>query len=475
MMKDIDLFDKIRKSIPQRFQAERNKGRSYQVLFHFSDAVAQSFIVSIANNECTLGGAAEFEAFDCKVESSLADYIALEMGKLSPQEALMSGKLQVSDIEVMLNFSKAFLPFSTFNSQEKSKPKTKRVAKSGPLKDLLVLDFTKLLPGPLCTRILADRGADVWKVESPNSPDSIRSFPPFEADKSLFYLGLNRNKKSLEIDYQNPALREEILDWVEKADVLVEQFRPGVMQAFGLDYESLKELNPQLIYVSITGYGQKGKYANEPGHDINYLARSGVLSQLKDAEGKPFVPAIQIADVQGGAMQAVQEILFALLDCYQNDRGKHIDINMTGALAPLLTLPVLHKQGAGAEESFVLNGQHINYSIYQSKDGDYFALGALEPKFWNRFCEHIEKEEWKARVLSKDKRHVSELQSLFASKDSTYWRAIENAGDTCLTEVLDISKGIANFPEYWTQTKLGNFIPGASDMHFWDAPSLGED
>ncbi|MEX2589652.1 MAG: CoA transferase, partial [Chitinophagales bacterium] len=209
--------------------------------------------------------------------------------------------------------------------------------------------------------------------------------------------------------------------------------------------------------------------------DINYMARSGVLSQIKDEHGKPFVPAVQIADIFGGSMQAVQEILFALIERNQSGKGQHIDINMTGGVTPLLTLTATHLQGTSDENSFVLNGQHINYSIYQSKEGDHFALGALEPKFWNRFCEHIEKEEWKSRLLSNDKKHRDELKALFKSKDSDYWRKIEKAGDCCLSEVLDISKGIDKFPEFWSETSGGNKFPAAPGFNFWEAPDLGED
>lgn len=473
-------FKAILESIPLRFNPDRIKGKEMRVLFEFTDETDQSFVVAIDNGNCNVMQAIGQHEYDCKVKSTLSDYVALEMGRLSPQEALMSSRLQISDIEVMLEFSKAFTSFTQFENNRSSessnsrKPE-KRPFKHGPLMDVLVLDFTKLLPGPLCTRVLADRGAYVVKIEDPNSPDSIRGFPPFEGEQSLFYKVLNRNKKSLEIPFQKESEKTTLMEMIESADVLIEQFRPGVMKAFGLDYDSLKAINPALIYVSITGYGQDGKYASEPGHDINYMARSGVLSQIKDWEGNPFVPAIQIADIFGGSMQAVQEILFALLERNQSGKGQHIDINMSGGVTPLLTLVATHFQGTKDENSFVLNGQHINYSVYQSMDGDYFALGALEPKFWNRFCEHIEKEEWKGRLLSNDAKHRDELINLFKSKESDFWRAIESKGDACLTEVLDLNTAISKFPEFWSSTKGGVRFPGNPEFNFWESPELGED
>lgn len=473
-------FQKIVNTIPQRFQPKQNKGNTYKVLFYFSDAAELSFIVSVEKDHCKLIDWKNDFKNDCKVESTLSDYVALEMGELNPQMALMNGKLKVSDIAMMLDFSKAFIPYDIYESENSeteasSEVKKKRPAKPGPLQNLMVLDFTKLLPGPLCTRILADKGADIIKIESPNSPDSIRNFPPFEGDKSLFYLGLNRNKKSYKIDFQNEAGREKLYELIAEADVLVEQFRPGVMKAFGLDYETVREINPQLIYVSITGYGQSGKFASEPGHDINYMARSGVLSQIKDKKGRPFVPAVQIADIVGGSMHAIQEILLALLDCYQNDQGKFIDVNMTGGVTQLMSLSALHKQGSGSEDDFVLNGKFVNYSIYQSKEGVNFALGALEPKFWNCFCKHIGKEEWKSRVLSNDTEHIAELENLFASQDAAYWRKIEQAGDACLTEVLSMEKAMEQFPQFWSKTKEGKSYPANPNEQYWEAPEVGED
>ncbi len=196
-----------------------------------------------------------------------------------------------------------------------------------PLRGYRILDFTKLLPGPLATMWMAQQGAEVIKVESPKSPDPVRWYPPMENGVSVYYNALNAVKKSLSINYREEEGRASIFKLVEKADVVIEQFRPGVLDAFGLGYDELKKHNENVILVSITGYGQTGEMANTPGHDINYLSYSGMLDAQRDSNGNPIISAAQIADVAGGSMTALNATTSALLHKERTGEGQHVDVS----------------------------------------------------------------------------------------------------------------------------------------------------
>src|SRR5690606_432194 len=208
---------------------------------------------------------------------------------------------------------------------------------NGPLKGITVLDFSRLLPGTLATIFLADMGADVIKIESPKNPDYIRFFPPHIDDNSAYYYALNRNKKSLSVDYSKPQGLEIIYALVKKADVLIEQFKPDFLAKFGLDYETLKTINPKLIYASITGYGQQSSLSDFGGHDLNFMAISGLLS-LNGTEEEISIPAFQTADVAGGSYMAMNAILAALFQRTKTDKGAYLDIAMTDCVVPLAAL-----------------------------------------------------------------------------------------------------------------------------------------
>jgi crotonobetainyl-CoA:carnitine CoA-transferase CaiB-like acyl-CoA transferase len=169
------------------------------------------------------------------------------------------------------------------------------------MQNIKILDFSRLLPAPLATEMLAELGATVWKVERPHSPDSLRQQPPFLADTATLFHLLNSRKTSLFIDYTSEAGRAELIPYIQQADIIVEQFRPNVMRAWGLDYESICKINPNIIYISVTGYGQQGTWAAEAGHDLNFLALSGLLDLLRDENQRPVMPNFQIADVAGGS------------------------------------------------------------------------------------------------------------------------------------------------------------------------------
>ncbi len=245
--------------------------------------------------------------------------------------------------------------------------------------------------------LLADFGAEVIKVEAPEFGDYLRNYEPKVDQNSAFFHSLNRNKKSICLDLKTKEDKEKFKDLVKEADVVVESFRPGVMEKLGLDYSILKSINPGLIYCAITGYGQTGPYANLPGHDINYISLAGLLNLMGEKDGKPVVPATQIADIGGGALPATIGILLALLERKNSGKGQFVDISMMDGVISWLqaTLPnylsanILPKRGEQ-----LLDGSRACYAVYETKDGRYLSVGALELKFWKAFCIVINKEDF---------------------------------------------------------------------------------
>ena len=318
-----------------------------------------------------------------------------------------------------------------------------------PLQGYRILDFTKLLPGPLSTLWMAQQGAEVIKVESPQSPDPVRFYPPMKEGVSVYYTSLNAGKKSLCIDYRSEDGKEGILKLVETADVVIEQFRPGVMNAFGLGYETLKKRNPKIVLVSITGYGQTGAMASTPGHDINYLSYSGMLDAQRDMDGNPIVSAAQLADVAGGSMMALNATTSALLHRERTGKGQHVDVSMTHNVSVLQTMQIAEELETGVSNGY-LSGKLASYNIYKCSDGRHVALGALEPKFWQKFCNLVEHPEWCGRLMETEL--IAEVAALFSTQPMKYWTGkLENEG-VCLSPVLTIVEASnhllfkANFP-----------------------------
>ncbi|GAA0481811.1 hypothetical protein GCM10008986_03180 [Salinibacillus aidingensis] len=240
-----------------------------------------------------------------------------------------------------------------------------------PLKSIRVLDLTRLLPGPYCTMLLADFGAEVIKVEDPMMGDYARAYEPKIDEKSAFFHSLNRNKKSICLNLKSPEEKQYFLRLVEETDIVVESFRPGVMEKLGLDYQTLRDINPGLIYCSITGYGQTGPYRDKPGHDINYISYAGLLNLMGERDGKPVVPAAQIADIGGGALPAAIGILLALIERGKSGRGQFVDISMLdGVLSWLqILLPgylTNHIEPERGKQT--LSGALACYEVYQTKD-----------------------------------------------------------------------------------------------------------
>lgn len=409
--------------------------------------------------------------------------------------ALMMGKVKVSNIGEMMNFAKVFRRYDVNATQEgKSQPIPNRKPTQGPLLGLRILDLTRLLPGPLATMMMADMGAEVIKIEDPDDPDYIRNFPPMVGNDSAFYLSLNRSKRSLSLNMRNEEGKKIFLDLVKTADVVIEQFRPGILDKSGIGYKAASEVNPKIIYVSITGYGQTGPYAQRAGHDLNYISYAGVLGNIGTKE-KPVIPAPQLADVAGGSYAAVNACLAALFARSNTGKGQHVDVSMTDAVMPLSSL-IYAEHSAGVDvdrSSFSLSGSRANYNVYECKDGKFIALGALEPKFWNGFCDMVQKPEWKDRIIDEGEKGEELIQlvsQLFLTKTRDEWIATAEGHDICLAPVLEMNelkdneqlKAREMIYEMETQSgeKLNTIgVPlkfsntGAKPA--WAAPQLGED
>ncbi len=301
------------------------------------------------------------------------------------------------------------------------------------LQGIRVLDATRLLPGALATQQLADFGAEVIKIEQPGLGDYARTL--LESGSSAIFAATNRGKRSVVLDLKSTAGKNAFLCLIRCADVLIEGFRPGVMDRLGLGFETLQAENSGLIYVSLTGYGQSGPMRAAAGHDLNYLAVSGVLDQMRGDDGDCIVPGIQIADIAGGAMQAVIGILLALTARQQNGEGQLVDISMTRGAAQMLTVRG-HR---------MLSGAYACYTTYQCRDGRSIAVGALEPKFWTALCRALGREDLIARQFEPETQQPAlkhELAAMFGTKDAAEWAAELSAHDCCVTVVRTLAEAV---------------------------------
>ncbi len=311
-----------------------------------------------------------------------------------------------------------------------------------PLDGRLVLDLTRLLPGALVTQNLASFGAEVWKVETPGRGDYARHLPPLIDGVGACFLLTNSGKKSLALDIKHGAGKEIFYRLVEKADVLVEGFRPGVMDALQLGYQQLSQRNPRLIYVALTGYGQDGPYARRPGHDLNYVALGGLLHSRKRNRPAPFT--VQLADV-AGAQQALIGILLALLARDAHGQGQKIDVSYLESALPLLTVPLAEYAATGRSEGIgLLAGRYACYNIYEAGDGRLLALGALEPKFWSAFCSALGCEELIADqyVEQRQPALIAAVGEILRRQTAEQWLDLLQHVDTCITPVNDIAAAV---------------------------------
>jgi crotonobetainyl-CoA:carnitine CoA-transferase CaiB-like acyl-CoA transferase len=318
------------------------------------------------------------------------------------------------------------------------------------LKGVRVVDLTRLLPGPLCTGYLADMGADVIKVEDTSMGDYTRWDMPRCKENSFFFLLMNRNKKSIKLNLKAPEGREVFNRLVRDADVVIEQFRPGVVENLGIDYASVKKIKPDIVYCSLTGFGQSGPYKDKAGHDINYIGYSGILGQTARRAGIPVIPGIQIADESGGTLMAAMGILAALIGRQKTGEGRGVDVGMMDGAFSLMIIGLGHFFGYGQAPKGgdgLLTGGAPCYDVYETKDGRYMALGALEPKFWSTFCAAVGRPELTKEQFPTGQRREeirSAVEAIFKEKTRDEWVAFLTNVDACCTPVLELHESVAN-------------------------------
>ena len=344
------------------------------------------------------------------------------------------------------------------------------------LRGVRVLDLSRLLPGPYATRLLADLGASVDKLEPLGAGDAARHVPPFEDDgSSVLFRHLHHGKRSVALDLKRPEGVEVLRSLVAGYDIVVESFRPGVMARLGAGIETLRALYPKLILCSITGYGQEGPRASRAGHDINYLARSGVLGLTGPAEEPPQLPGGQIADI-GGALHAVIAILAALRSRDLYGEGAALDLSLTDAATSFALFGLLTRLGGSrpARGEDALMGGLAPYRVYLSSDGHPVAIGALEPKFWFEFCGAvgIEPDPAALRPGTHQKQWRERLSSLFAGRTRAQWEAFSVTHDCCLEVVSSPEEVLAEAHAEPSRGSLAKLLGTAAATR---APELGAD
>ena len=363
----------------------------------------------------------------------------------------------------------------------------------GSLEGIKVIDFSTLLPGPLASLFLSETGAEVIKIEKPGVGDEIRLSNPQWGEQSVSFSLLNRGKKSLSLDLKDPKNLKILIPILKEADIIIEQFRPGVMKRLGLDYESIKKINQDIIYVSITGYGQYGPKSMVAGHDLNYIGNAGLLSISMGRENDTVVPPALVADIAGGSYPAVINILLALRKRDLNKEGSYIDLSMTENLFPFMFWGLgsgfAHNKWPGNSDG-VLSGGSPRYNIYKTSDGSYVAAAPLEDRFWNKFCEAIELPKKFIKMQNDQEKVIKEIRKIIGQKEKNYWLDVFNKADCCCSIVKSIEEAINDnhfkvrkIFENKIINNLGEEIPALPipvDMQFRkdqkraSAPSLGD-
>ncbi len=304
----------------------------------------------------------------------------------------------------------------------------------GALSGIRVLDLSRMLPGPYCSMILADHGAEVIAIEDRK----------FQQD-GLFFNDLNRNKSHMSLNLKTREGLEIFFKLAEKADVILEGFRPGVVKRLGVDYEAVRQRNSGIIYCSISGYGQTGPLRDRAGHDVNYLSNSGVLGLIGEKGRRPVIPGVQIADIAGGSMNAAVGILLALYAREKTGTGQYIDISMTDGVVGLLSLPHYFTKLSGQEQQAsdtMLSHRYACYNIYETADGRFIAIGAVENRFWQKLCEHLNRPEYISLQYDDKKREeiIDDLRKLFLMKTIAEWDAELGKLEVCFAPVKNLGE-----------------------------------
>jgi crotonobetainyl-CoA:carnitine CoA-transferase CaiB-like acyl-CoA transferase len=320
------------------------------------------------------------------------------------------------------------------------------VAKSGALSKILVLDLSRLLPGPFCSMILADHGARVISVED-------RRF----LSDDFFISTVNRNKEHMTLNLKTPQGKEIFFRLAARADILMEGFRPGVVHRLGIDYDTVKSINPGIIYCSITGYGQSGTYRNRAGHDVNFMGYSGVLDLIGEPDRPPSIPGVQMADIAGGGMNAAIGILLALFAREKTGKGQHIDISMTDGMVSFLSLALFLYQHTGEfpkRGESMLSHRFAFYNTYETADGRYISIGAVENRFWEKLCEHLGVPEY-AALQYDEKRRVEILEvmrKIFKKKTLSQWETELADLDVCWGSIRNLKEVLED--PYFRERKM---------------------
>lgn len=325
-----------------------------------------------------------------------------------------------------------------------------------PLSGIRVLDFSTLLPGPLASLMLAEAGADIIKIERPGGED-MRRFGPLVDGESAPFAVLNGGKTLLTLDLKAPDAKDKLRPLIESADILIEQFRPGVMARLGLGYDDVKAINPRLIYCSISGYGQTGPRAAEAGHDLNYQAIGGLLSLAPGTPDVPSVPPALTADIGGGALPAVINILLALRQRDQTGHGCFLDIAMSDSVFTFAWLALARGQATGhypQGRDDLLTGGSPRYQLYATRDGKFVAVGALEQKFWQTFCDAIGLEALHADERKNPDATRSAVAAIIATKNAAEWQSILEPRDCCATIVRSLEEAM-NDPHFRARGLFG--------------------
>lgn len=344
-----------------------------------------------------------------------------------------------------------------------------------PLAGIRVLDLTRLLPGPVATMHLADMGAEVIKIEDPGPGDYARTMGPVRNEVSQFFITVNRGKQFIRLDLKDAAQREQLLAMVADADVLVESFRPGVMDKLGLGWPVLKQRNPKLVMCAISGYGQDGPYSQLAGHDINYIGYAGMLEQTAGADGTPALPNLQVGDLLGGAQSALQGILAALVAVKMGGAGRFVDVSMTDAVLAHNVMPLVAVNNGRAAQPGrdLLTGGVPCYNVYRTSDDRHMAVGALELKFWQACCDVLQRPDLKTRHWQLGQRIggedalalKAELDAIFAARTLAEWTAIFASSDCCVTPVLRTAEALEH-PLFQARAMVGQRQHETEGLHW---------
>ena len=337
-------------------------------------------------------------------------------------------------------------------------------SRHGPLAGITVLDFTSLVPGPIAGLMLAEAGAEVIKIEPP-AGEGIRSPPAAWGNLAALFALVNRGKRSLALDLKDEATRARLRPLLAGADVLLEGFRPGVMARLGLDYEAVSAINPKIVYCAITGFGQTGPKAMRAGHDLNYIAETGLLALSTGGPERPTLPPVLIADLMGGTYPSVMAVVMALFRRERTGEGAFLDISMTdGLFLPMFWAWAQGLAGGGWPRpgGHMFTGATPRYQLYAAADGGLVAVGTLEDKFWADFCDAIGLA-GDLRVAADPQRLIDAVAARIAAEPAAHWREVFTRVDCCVSVVDDLERALAD-PHFARLAGAGRVRMGAGAL-----------